>query len=178
VLDACATTVRSKLRPELAGSHPRTPDAAAAMVTGLQTLSAYALSTGALEREAADEFLSMARAGFIEAAKAHAEATKGGDPATRFVEILRSLFNASRVYAKDRETGGHPDDWDDLGLYRRKRDEGLSNRTLSYIHTTLRRALKDAVGDDLIPRNPTDCVKPPETLQGMAKEPQALTLAR
>jgi integrase len=59
-------------------------------------------------------------------------------------------------------------------LYRRKRDEGLSNRTLSYIHTTLRKALKDAVGDDLIPRNPTDGVKPPETLQGVAKEPQAL----
>jgi integrase len=59
-------------------------------------------------------------------------------------------------------------------LYRRKRDEGLSNRTLSYIHTTLRKALKDAVGDDLIPRNSTDGVKPPETLQGIAKEPQAL----
>src|ERR671920_1603657 len=59
-------------------------------------------------------------------------------------------------------------------LYRRKRDEGLSNRTLSYIHTTLRKALKDTVGDDLIPRNPSDGVKPPETLQGVAKEPRAL----
>ena len=59
-------------------------------------------------------------------------------------------------------------------LYRRKCDEGLSNRTLSYIHTTLRKALKDAVGDDLIPRNPTDGVRPPETPQGVAKEPRAL----
>ena len=116
--------LRNTLRPELAGSHPRTPDAAAAMVTGLQTLRAYALSTGALERQAADEFLSMARAGVIEAAKAHAETTKGGDPATRFVEILRSLFDASRAYAKDRETGGHPDDWDDLGWERRETQSG------------------------------------------------------
>src|SRR5215210_180917 len=59
-------------------------------------------------------------------------------------------------------------------LYRKKRDECLSNRTIAYIHTTLRKALKDAVGDDLIPRNPTDGVKPPETPQGVAKEPQAL----
>src|SRR3712207_7925075 len=59
-------------------------------------------------------------------------------------------------------------------LYRRKRDEGLSNRTLSYIHTTLRKALKDAAGDDLIPRNPTDGVRPPETPQGVAKELRAL----
>jgi site-specific recombinase XerC len=63
-------------------------------------------------------------------------------------------------------------------LYRKKRDEGLSNRTLSYIHTTLHKALKDAVGDDLIPRNPSDGVKPPETLQGVAKEAQVLTLAK
>jgi integrase len=59
-------------------------------------------------------------------------------------------------------------------LYRRKRDEALSNRTLSYIHTTLRKALKDAVGDDLISRNPTDGVKPPETPQGAAKESETL----
>ena len=59
-------------------------------------------------------------------------------------------------------------------LYRKKRDEGHSNRTLAYIHTTLRKALKDAVGDDLIPRNPSDGVKPPETPQGATKESRAL----
>jgi hypothetical protein len=65
--------LRNRLRTELAGSHPRTPDAAAAIITGLQTLRAYALSTGALEREAADEFLSRTSAEVIEAAKAHTE---------------------------------------------------------------------------------------------------------
>jgi len=44
----------------------------------------------------------------VEAAKAHAEATKGGDPATRFVEILASLFEGGRVYVKHKDTGKHP----------------------------------------------------------------------
>jgi integrase len=61
-------------------------------------------------------------------------------------------------------------------FYRKKQGEGLSNRTLSHIHTTLRKALKGAVGDDLIARNPTDGVKPPETPQGVAKEARALAL--
>ena len=116
--------LRNGLRPELVGSHPRTPDTAAAIITGLQTLRAYALSTGALERQAADEFLSRASAGVIEAAKAHTEATKGGDPATRFVEILRSLFDASKAYVKDRETGTHPEDWSDLGWEKRETQVG------------------------------------------------------
>jgi hypothetical protein len=97
--------LRNRLRSELVGSHPRTPDAAAAIVTGLQTLRAYALSTGALEREAADEFLSRASAGVIEAAKAHTEATNGGDPATRFVEILRSLFGCEPGLCKGPRDG-------------------------------------------------------------------------
>ena len=117
--------LRNGLRPALVGSHPRTPDTAAAIVTGLQTLWAYALSTGALKQEAADEFLSRASAGVVEAAKAHTEATKGGDPATRFVEILRSLFDASRVYAKDRETGTHPEDWATLGWEKRETQHGV-----------------------------------------------------
>jgi integrase len=61
-------------------------------------------------------------------------------------------------------------------LYRLKRDEGLSDRTLQYIHTTLRRALKDAVNDPStnLHRNPTDGVKPHKTLEGAAKESKAL----
>src|SRR5918993_5089433 len=38
-------------------------------------------------------------------------------------------------------------------LYREKLDTGLSRRTVQYIHTTLHKALKDAVSDGLIPRN-------------------------
>jgi len=46
-------------------------------------------------------------------------------------------------------------------LYREKLDAGLAPRTVNYIHTTLHKALKDAVADGLIPRNPSDAVKPP-----------------
>jgi integrase len=38
-------------------------------------------------------------------------------------------------------------------LYRQKLDSGLASRTVNYIHTTLHKALKDAVSDALIPRN-------------------------
>ena len=47
------------------------------------------------------------------------------------------------------------------GLYREKLDLGLSHRTVQYIHTTLRKALKDAVYDALIPRNVADGIKAP-----------------
>jgi integrase len=48
------------------------------------------------------------------------------------------------------------------GLYREKLDVGLSRRTVQYIHTTLHKALKDAVADGLIPRNVTDGIRPPK----------------
>jgi len=47
------------------------------------------------------------------------------------------------------------------GLYREKLDAGSSNRTVQYIHTTLRKALQDAVTDELIPRNVADGIKAP-----------------
>ncbi len=48
------------------------------------------------------------------------------------------------------------------GLYREKLESGLSARTVRYIHTTLHKALKQAVMDGLIPRNVTEAVKPPQ----------------
>jgi integrase len=47
------------------------------------------------------------------------------------------------------------------GLYREKLDAGLSCRTVQYIHTTLQKALKDAVSDGLIPRNAAEGIRPP-----------------
>ena len=47
-------------------------------------------------------------------------------------------------------------------LYREKLEAGLSARTVRYIHTTLHKALKQAVMDGLIPRNVTEAVKPPQ----------------
>ena len=48
------------------------------------------------------------------------------------------------------------------GLYREKLEAGSSVRTVRYIHTTLHKALKQAVMDGLIPRNATEAVKPPQ----------------
>jgi integrase len=48
------------------------------------------------------------------------------------------------------------------GLYREKLEAGTSARTVRYIHTTLHKALKQAVMDGLIPRNATEAVKPPQ----------------
>ncbi len=46
-------------------------------------------------------------------------------------------------------------------LYREKLDSSLAPRTVQYIHTTLHKALKDAVTDGLIPRNSASVVKAP-----------------
>ncbi|MDP9474292.1 MAG: DUF927 domain-containing protein [Actinomycetota bacterium] len=107
--------LREEVRAELASVHPRTPDAAASLIVGLNTLGWYAQSVGALEKADADEFVSRARAGVIEAARRHVEATKGDDPATRFVEILRSLFAGDGAWVKDRETDKPPADGKKLG---------------------------------------------------------------
>ena len=45
------------------------------------------------------------------------------------------------------------------GLYSKKR-ECLSPRTVQYIHVTLHKALKEAVADNLIPRNVAEDIKP------------------
>jgi len=47
-------------------------------------------------------------------------------------------------------------------LYRQKLDAGLSPRSVQYIHATLKKALRQAVLDSVIPRNVCDAVKPPQ----------------
>jgi hypothetical protein len=100
--------LREELRSEMPGAHPRTPAAAAALIAALDAARVYALKVGAIDKEEAEEFKARVRAGVTEAARAHVEATSGGDPATRFVELLRSLFEAGKVYVKDKESGGQP----------------------------------------------------------------------
>jgi integrase len=50
-------------------------------------------------------------------------------------------------------------------LYREKLDSGLSTRTVQYMHTIAKKALKDAVRMEAIPRNPADAVDPPKLVQ-------------
>src|SRR5215204_1512735 len=47
-------------------------------------------------------------------------------------------------------------------VYQQKLNGGLSPRSVEIIHTTIHKALKQAVADGLIPRNPTEAVKPPQ----------------
>jgi len=47
------------------------------------------------------------------------------------------------------------------GLYREKLESGSSPRTVQYIHSTLRKALQDAMSDGLMPRNVADGIKAP-----------------
>ena len=48
------------------------------------------------------------------------------------------------------------------GFYREKLDSGLSGATVRKMHSVLRKALKQAVLDGLIPRNACEAVKPPK----------------
>ena len=59
-------------------------------------------------------------------------------------------------------------------LYRKMAERGLKDRSIEYVHTTLRKSLKAAIVDRLINHNPTDGVKPLKTPSGAAKESKAL----
>jgi hypothetical protein len=100
--------LRDLLRDKLPGSHPRASDNAAALIVALRQLRDYTLSVGAMAEAEAKETYKMARNGVLTAATAHAEATRGGDPASTFLGIMCSLFAAKRAYAKDREIGKIP----------------------------------------------------------------------
>lgn len=124
-LPARSEALRDEVRGELAGAHPRTPDAVASLIVGLQVLRDYAVDAGALDWAEGGEFLKRASAGVIEAGQAHAAATRGGDPATRFIEILRSLFAAGKAYVRDKETGEQPPAWEELGWEEGVLDDSL-----------------------------------------------------
>jgi hypothetical protein len=57
-------------------------------------------------------------------------------------------------------------------------ESGLKDRSIEYVHTTLRKSLKAAAIDRLINHNPTDGVKPLKTPAGAAKESKALAPLR
>jgi integrase len=59
-------------------------------------------------------------------------------------------------------------------LYHKMAESGLKDRSIEYVHTTLRKSLRAAVVDRLINHNPTDGVKPLKTPTGAAKESKPL----
>jgi hypothetical protein len=74
-LPARRKALRDELRPLLAGSHPRTPDAAAALVVGFGMLLSYAVNIEAVGESESLELFDRAKAGVVEASKTHAETT-------------------------------------------------------------------------------------------------------
>jgi hypothetical protein len=107
--------LRGILREKLPGSHPRTPDTAAVLIVALRQLRDYTVGVGAMDEEEVRALYERARDGVVEAAMAHVAATSGGDPSTRFVEILLSLFEAGRAHLEDRETREAPHGCERLG---------------------------------------------------------------
>jgi hypothetical protein len=107
--------LRDLLRGELPGSHPRTSDNAAALIVALRQFTEYSISVGAMAEAEAKKGYKMARNGVLTAARAHTEATRGGDPASTFLGIMCSLFAAKRAYAKDREIGKIPWQCEQIG---------------------------------------------------------------
>ncbi len=61
------------------------------------------------------------------------------------------------------------------GMYRSKLDSGLSPRTVQLIHTTLKKALKQAVRWGLVPRNVAEAVEAPKPAKNTKKEMHPLT---
>jgi hypothetical protein len=89
-------------------------------MVGLSLLGRFAVDVGAIGAEEGEDLLERGEEAILEAAKAHTVATRGEDPATRFAEILRSLFRAGEAHVRDREHGTHPDAWAELGWERRQ----------------------------------------------------------
>jgi len=115
---------RERLAPSLAGSHPRTPTMVAALMVGFRMFATFATATCAITTEERELLLARGETAIVQACRLHTENTAGEDPATRFLDILRSLFSAERAYAKDAEYGCHPDDWAELGWESRETQDG------------------------------------------------------
>ena len=116
---------RDRFIEKLPGGHARTPGTAASLMTGFSMLKRYAVDIKAISAEEGEDLLKRGEEAILEAAKAHTLATRGEDPATRFVEILRSLFRAGKVYVKDREHGTYPEDWAELGWEHRETQDSV-----------------------------------------------------
>ena len=117
--------LRNRLRDKLPDAHPRTSDNSAALIVAARQFIRYSVSVGAITEAEADEWYKVVRNGILEAARAHADATRGGDPASTFVGILRSLFDAKRVFVKDRESGEEPPERLRLGWEKSSQDPSL-----------------------------------------------------
>jgi hypothetical protein len=100
---------REAYRDELLGAHPQLPTTLAALYAGFGAFLRYAVSLGVINRATtAEGMYAGAFDLFLEAGRAHLEATRGGDPASQFVRILGSLVTARSVHFRDKGSGECP----------------------------------------------------------------------
>ncbi len=89
-----------------------------------------------------------------------AQATRGLSPKTLEDYRYMARHAQQRLGAK-RLAGLTP--WDFQDLYAHMVHEGLSNRTVAYVHAVVRHALRDAVDWGLLPQSPMQKVKGPRS---------------
>jgi hypothetical protein len=100
--------LRERLIAQLEGSHPRTPDTVASLLVGFEVFRDYAVFAGAITPEEGEKLLKVAEGGLLEAAQAHVDSNSGADPASRFLDLLRSLFDGHGAYVTGKTTGKSP----------------------------------------------------------------------
>jgi hypothetical protein len=97
------------------GAHPRLPGICAALSVGMFLFESYAVFLGCWEDGVHEDFVGTAQwriessDAIHGAARRHMDTTKGGDPATRFLQILGALFEGNHVYVKAKNTDSFPE---------------------------------------------------------------------
>jgi hypothetical protein len=100
--------MRARFGEAFPGSHLRLPAALAALGTGLWAFLEFAEHAGVLDEASATAQLQRGVNALIEAGKAHVEATKGADPASKFLQLLGTLVAGRNVHFRDKQTGDVP----------------------------------------------------------------------
>jgi hypothetical protein len=89
-------------------AHQRTPDSLAQLDAGFSTFIEFAVDTGALPANDADNLRRDSHAALRELSRAQGDLLSQADPCRRLFTLLVSGLSAGRCHIADRETGGPP----------------------------------------------------------------------
>ena len=90
--------------------HPRTPDLAASLLLGLETLLRFAQETGALNQAEAADMETQGTAALIEAGRYQAGHQASEEPTGRFLNLLAAALSSGAAHLASCETGERPVD--------------------------------------------------------------------
>jgi hypothetical protein len=105
-------TIRKRLSHET--MHRRAPGAVADLLYGIKLFADFAQACGALSEVEAKAFVSRADQGILQTATAQQSHQGAGDPAERFLELLRNAIGAGRAHVaglKGDQPCGNPRHW-------------------------------------------------------------------